>query len=70
MIHHGVLNLETINQRMQMLIFIIYHQIIFEVEQTGDRLVSKPAQLISNNTTNLSEYYMLIRAKDGWGGNR
>lgn len=37
--------------------------LMFEVEQAGDRLVSKAAQLISNNTTNLSECYMSIRAK-------
>ena len=37
--------------------------LIFEVERADDRLVSKAAQLISNNTTNLSECYMSIRAK-------
>ena len=37
--------------------------LIFEVERAGDRLVSKAAQLISNNTTNLTECYMSIRAK-------
>ena len=32
--------------------------LMFEVEQAGDRIVSKAAQLISNNTTNLSECYI------------
>ena len=36
---------------------------MFEVERAGNRIVSKAAQLISNNTTNLSECYMSIRAK-------
>ena len=36
---------------------------MFEVERADDRIVSKAAQLISNNTTNLSECYMSIRAK-------
>ena len=37
--------------------------LMFEVERAGDRIVSKAAQLISNNTTNLSECYMSIQAK-------
>ena len=36
---------------------------MFEVERAGDRILSKAAQLISNNATNLSECYMSIRAK-------
>ena len=43
--------------------------LMFEVERAGYRLVSKAAQLLSNNTTNLSECYMSIRAKMD-GGNR
>ena len=34
--------------------------LMFEVERADDRIVSKAAQLISNNTTNLSECYMSI----------
>ena len=37
--------------------------LLFEIERAGDRLVNKAAQLITNRTTNLSECFMLIRAK-------
>ena len=37
--------------------------LLFELERTGDRLVSKAAQLIQDQTTNLSECYMSVRAK-------
>jgi len=35
----------------------------FKVEQAGDRLVNKAAQLISNQTTNLTECFMLLEPK-------
>ena len=37
--------------------------LMFELERAGDKIVSKATQLISNNTTNLSECYMSIRAR-------
>ena len=37
--------------------------LLFELERVGDRIVSKAAQLIQDQTTNLSEGYMLVRAK-------
>ena len=37
--------------------------LLFEIEQAGDRLMNKAAQLISNRTTNLSECFMSIRIK-------
>ena len=37
--------------------------LVFEIEQAGDRLVNKAEQLISNRTTNLSECFMSIRTK-------
>ena len=37
--------------------------LLFEVERAGDRLVNKAAQLISNQTTNLTECFMSVRAK-------
>ena len=37
--------------------------LLFELERAGDRKVSKAAQLIQDQTTNLSECYMSVRAK-------
>ena len=37
--------------------------LLFEIEQAGERLVNKAEQLISNRTTNLSECFMSIKAK-------
>ena len=69
-IHHGALKLETINQgKATNTLHEIPPNLIFEIERAGDRLVSKAVQLISNNTTNLTECYMSIRAKMD-GGNK
>ena len=39
----------------------------FEVERAGDRLVNKAHQLIGNETTNLTECFMSVRAKMNGG---
>ena len=43
--------------------------LMFEVEWAGDRMVSKAAQLIINNTINFSECYISIQAKMDGGIN-
>ena len=64
-IHHGVLMLEDGQSKS----VDFPPNLMFEVEQAGNRIVSKTVQLISNNTTNLSECYMSIQAKMD-GGNK
>jgi len=41
--------------------------LLFEVEWAGDRLVNKAAQLSSNQTTNLTDCFMSVRAKTDGG---
>ena len=62
-IHPGVQNLHKKSQPINFYLHDLPPNLLFDIEQAGDRLVNKATQLISSRTTNLSECFMSIRAK-------